>query len=229
MSLKVIHTKPDGTQVPIKVSIWDAFRSAPSRKPRKLGPINVRIEFKNDAKTNDKGKGKEQVKAVDKDDLDPDDRIILRMKGENPSAPYAEILAATSSFRHEGDVKARFKEIKHHLEMGNKKQDDNSGKKGKNKGKNKDKDADKEEKIRKDKEEGLKRKAELEAKKQGKEMTAEEKSKEDTVTKDDDGKKSTKARKDYDKNKGIALAAKHFDKTGVRITPKEALKMAEEK
>lgn len=38
--------------------------------------------------------------------------------------------------------------------------------------------------------------------------------------------KSTGARYHYDKNKGLELAAKHFDKTGLRLTWREALKMA---
>jgi hypothetical protein len=53
-----------------------------------------------------------------------------------------------------------------------------------------------------------------------------------TTSQEDEEKKSTKtgkARKDHDKNKGVALAARHFDKTGVRITPKEALRLAEGK
>jgi hypothetical protein len=53
-----------------------------------------------------------------------------------------------------------------------------------------------------------------------------------TTSQEDEEKKSTKtgrARKDHDKNKGVALAARHFDKTGVRITPREALRLAEGK
>lgn len=41
MSLKVIHTKPDGTKVPIKVSIWEAFRGVPDPKPPKPKPVSM--------------------------------------------------------------------------------------------------------------------------------------------------------------------------------------------
>ncbi len=47
------------------------------------------------------------------------------------------------------------------------------------------------------------------------------------VFQDDAVTTSAKSSKPYDKNKGVALAAKHFDKTGVRITPREALKLNE--
>lgn len=43
MSLKVIHTKRDGTQVPIKVSIWDAFKGVPDRKPPKPKPVSSEL------------------------------------------------------------------------------------------------------------------------------------------------------------------------------------------
>lgn len=41
MSLKVIHTKPDGSKVPIKVSIWEAFRGVPDPKPAKPKPVSM--------------------------------------------------------------------------------------------------------------------------------------------------------------------------------------------
>jgi hypothetical protein len=44
MSLKIIHTRPDGTKVPLKVSIWDAFKGVPDRKPRKIAPVKVSFE-----------------------------------------------------------------------------------------------------------------------------------------------------------------------------------------
>jgi hypothetical protein len=34
MSLKFIHTKADGTKVPIRISIWEAFKGVPDAKPR---------------------------------------------------------------------------------------------------------------------------------------------------------------------------------------------------
>lgn len=62
---------------------------------------------------------------------------------------------------------------------------------------------------------------------------------------DDDEKKSTKSGRaknhigsagdfkkwaeEYDKNKGVVLAARHFDATGIRISAKEALMMIEQK
>jgi hypothetical protein len=40
MSLKVIHTRRDGTQVPIKVSIWDAFKGVP-KKPKPIKSVSA--------------------------------------------------------------------------------------------------------------------------------------------------------------------------------------------
>ncbi|KIW67748.1 hypothetical protein PV04_06979 [Phialophora macrospora] len=232
MSLKIIHTRPDGTKVPLKVSIWDAFKGVPDRKPRKIAPVKCpccgkvhcgmpKQNTSDGAKAADDGKTKVKDHGKkDDNDLADDDRIILRMKGEDPSASWKDIMAATSTFKHPGEVKARFRDIKHHL-------DEESEKK--------DKITAKEEIARRRKEEGLRRKAEkdAEAKKQEEEKkAAEEKAKEEAAKKENEEKKSTttgKGKKGHQKNRGIALAAKHFDKTGVRITPREALKLAEGK
>ena len=41
MSLKVMHTRRDGTAVPVKVSIWDAFKGVPDPKPSKPKPVST--------------------------------------------------------------------------------------------------------------------------------------------------------------------------------------------
>lgn len=80
------------------------------------------------------------------------------MKADNPSAPWAEILAVTTSFKSAGEVKARFKEIQHQ---------DAQGKPDQSKvTKEKDLDLDKEGRAAKNREEGLKKQAEEKAKKE---------------------------------------------------------------
>ncbi|EXJ59155.1 hypothetical protein A1O7_06586 [Cladophialophora yegresii CBS 114405] len=239
MSLKIIHTKADGTKVPLKVSIWDAFKGVPDRKPRKTPPRKCpccgKVHCatpKPSTKDGPKAKDSDKAKAnnagkKDDDGLTDDDRIILRMKGTDPSASWKDIMAATSTFKHLGEVKARFRDIKHHLDEQSKDVSDGNKKNGKTTAK--------EEIARLRKEEGLRRKAEKEAAREAESKAKkeeEEKAKEEAAKKEDDEKKSAKtgkARKDHDKNKGVALAAKHFDKTGIRITPREALKLAEGK
>ena len=161
------------------------------------------------------------------------------MKGENISTNWADILAVTSSYENVDELRDRFKEIRHHLDDGDKKEDAGSGKKEK---KQKGKDKNKDEIATQKKEEGLKKAAEKKAAKEA------EKAKEEgattkvikpepalnapsllTIIQDEMATTSTTASKPYDKNKGIAAAAKHFDKTGVRVTPREALKLAEGK
>ncbi|ETI21889.1 hypothetical protein G647_05959 [Cladophialophora carrionii CBS 160.54] len=238
MSLKIIHTRSDGTKVPLKVSIWDAFKGVPDRKPRKVQPTKcpccgkvhcatpkpgTKDEVKSKDNHNTKGKnGGEKHDAG----LTDDDRIILRMKGNDPSASWKDIMAATSTFKHPGEVKARFRDIKHHLDEESKEVSDGNKKNGKVTAK--------EEIARLRKEEGLRRKAEKEAAREAESKAKkgeEEKAKEEAAKKEDDEKstKTAKARRDKDKNRGIVLAAKHFDRTGVRITPREALKLAEGK
>ncbi|OCT52197.1 hypothetical protein CLCR_08980 [Cladophialophora carrionii] len=230
MSLKIIHTRSDGTKVPLKVSIWDAFKGVPDR---------TKDEVKSKDNNNAKGKnggGKHDAGLTD------DDRIILRMKGNDPAASWKDIMAATSTFKHPGEVKARFRDIKHHLDEESKEVSDRNKKNGKATAK--------EEIARLRKEEGLRRKAEKEAAREAESKAKkgeEEKAKEEaakkvrrsrdwtsisfgrteltTMQEDETGK----ARRSHDKSRGIALAAKHFDRTGVRITPREALKLAEGK
>lgn len=155
-----------------------------------------------------------------------DDRIILRMKGVDASASWADILAATSGFKHVGEVKNRFKEIKHHL--------DDNNKKDSKAGKTKEKNTDREQLARMRREEGLKKAAEKRAAREAEEkVRREEAEKTAAQAKEDEGKKTAKSGKgdlkkwaeEYDKNKGVVLAARHFDETGVRISAKEALAM----
>lgn len=169
---------------------------------------------------------KNQAKKEDDNGLTDDDRIILRMKGVDASASWAEILAATSGFKHVGEIKNRFKEIKHYLD------DDN--KKDSKAGKAKEKNTDREELARMRREEGLKKAAEKRAAREaGEKARKEEAEKEDAKAKEDEEKKTTKSGKgnlkkwaeEYDKNKGVVLAARHFDETGIRISAKEALAM----
>lgn len=117
-------------------------------------------------KDNTKINGKNESKKEDDEGLTDDDRIILRMKENNESASWAEIYAATSNFNHVGEVKNRFKQIKHHLQ-GGQKSDSNAVKK-------KDKNADKEEIARMRREEGLKKAAEKRAAKEAEENARKE-------------------------------------------------------
>ncbi len=201
MSLTLYHTKADGTQVPMKVSIWDAFKGVPNRKPREPKPVDVGVEAqlvceqmltlqclccgkthclkpKPDAKygkkTNDKRGGKDNGTAKNDDNLTDDDRIILRMKGENIETKWGDILAVTSSWSNVEDIKDRFREIRHRLEDADNKEDSKSSKKDKKEDANsskKDKKQGKQGKqgnmseiARQKMEAGLKKKAENEAK-----------------------------------------------------------------
>ena len=168
------------------------------------------------------------------------------MKGPNENKSWQMILDAMEDIKNMGELKQRWNEIKHHQDDG-KKDDTNEGKK---KGKGKDKTAKTEEWIRQQKEEGQKRKAAEKAAEKGEEVKVHTHK---TIRlrfdgangkQDDDDKKSTKSGKakkpsstpnplkkwadEYDKNKGQVLASRHFDRTGVRITAKEALRMAAE-
>ncbi|EXJ71348.1 uncharacterized protein A1O5_05155 [Cladophialophora psammophila CBS 110553] len=170
------YTKPDGTKKPIKMSIWDAMKGVPDPKPRKpkpkpclcCGKTHVKDQPNEDSKwdekkdSNDKAKdnsnkGNDDTEGNSKNevsDLTEDDRTMLRMKSENHQAQWKDILAATTSFKNVGELKARWRQINHRFEAGNK---DNSN------GGKKDEDAEREERARRDREEGLKRKAEREA------------------------------------------------------------------
>ncbi|OQV01319.1 hypothetical protein CLAIMM_06700 [Cladophialophora immunda] len=242
MSFTMWYTKPDGRQVPIRMSIWDAMKGVPDPKPRKPKPCSCcgkphvkdkskgdgKCEDKKDAKTKDDIKdGNEDPEGKDKNsdsDLTEDDRTLLRMKGENQQAQWKEILAETTNFKN-----------------------NNSGENKKDK---KDKDSAREEKAKRDREEGLRRKAEREAAKAKKEeegKKAEEQTEDSTKSDNkDDASKSPKsdgkARKlsssphslkawadNYDKKKWQTLASKHYDRTGERITPAQARRLAEEK
>jgi hypothetical protein len=121
------------------------------------------------AKADDKARTKYHGKKDD-DGLTADDRIILRMKGEDPSASWKDIMAATTTFKQPGEVKARFRDIKHHMDEESEKKDKLTAK---------------EEIARQRKEEGLRRKAEkeAEAKKQEEEKKAAEKAKEEDAKK----------------------------------------------
>ncbi|OAL19696.1 hypothetical protein AYO20_11600 [Fonsecaea nubica] len=257
MSFTVWYTKPDGRQVPIKMSIWDAMKGVPDPKPRKpktcscCGKAHVKDRGKEDSKCEDKkdakdtdnnGKsGNADTPSKDKKDdseLTEDDRTLLRMKGENPQAQWKEILAVTTNFKNVGELKARWKHISHRPEA----DDKNTSSEGK-----KETAPDKEEKAKRNREEGLRRKAEKEAakaKKEEEEKKAEEQKQDSTESdkKDDDTKADEKAKKpgssphslkawadNYDKKKWQILASKHYDRTGERITAAQARKLAEEK
>ncbi|KIX94905.1 uncharacterized protein Z520_09215 [Fonsecaea multimorphosa CBS 102226] len=227
------------------MSIWDAMKGVPDRKPRKQKLLeDSKFEDKKDAKNKDNNKkGENDAKGKDKhddSDLTEDDRIILRMKGENQQAQWKDILAETTNFKHVGELKARWKHISHRLEAESK----HESKEGR-----KDKDPDREERIKRHREEGLRRKAEREAaraKRQEEENNAEEPKAEYSTKSDKNdndskwAKSDSKARKpsssphslkewadEYDKKKWHMLAAKHYDKTGERITADRARRLAE--
>ncbi|KIW91151.1 uncharacterized protein Z519_08046 [Cladophialophora bantiana CBS 173.52] len=261
MSFTLWYTKPDGTKKPIKMSIWDAMKGVPDPNPRKPKPKpclccgkshvkdkpneDSKCDEKKEANDNDKdnrNKGNDDTKGKSKNedsDLTEDDRTMLRMKSENHQAQWKDILAVTTSFKNVGELKARWRQINHRLEAGNK---DNF-----NGSKKKDRDAEREERTRRDREEGLKRKAEREAaraRKGEEEKKAEEQREDGTRSdkKDDDNKSATwdgNAKKsspspnslkawadNYDKKKWQIMASKHYDKTGERITASQARKLA---
>lgn len=89
---------------------------------------------------------------------------MIRMKAENASRPWQEIVDATS-FTDVGLAKARWKEIEHKKDQPaatDKEPDKNESKKSK-KDKKKQQDAGQSQRINKDREDGLKRQAELKA------------------------------------------------------------------
>lgn len=201
-----------------------------------------------------------KVNEVKKNDdaLTEDDQIMIRMKEENASRPWQEIIDATS-FTDVGLAKARWKEIepkKDQPAATEKEPDKNESKKSK-KDKKKHQDAGQSERINKDREEGLKRQAELKA---AANATCSEENqaaaKVDKVriggrspgsdiyrlTRDQDKPvvesttvttttTTTNDLKDqadkYDRKKWQAMASKHYDKTGTRITATQAQKLAE--
>ncbi|OAP60979.1 hypothetical protein AYL99_05983 [Fonsecaea erecta] len=258
MSFTMWYTKPDGRKIPIRMSIWDAMKGVPDPKPRKPKPCSCcgkahakdmckedgKGEEKKDDHDRDKNKsGHENTKGKDKNvdsDLTEDDRIILRMKGENPEAQWKDILAQTKHFNHVGELKSRWKHISHRLEAGNRNHIDED---------KKDKDVERKERIKRYREEGLKRKAEREAAQARKEEEEKKKVEEQTddSTKSDEKHNNNKpttpngnAQKPgssphslkewadtYDKKKWQIMASKHYDKTGERITPAQARKLAE--
>lgn len=91
-----------------------------------------------------------------------DDEIMLRMKAENASAQWKDILAATS-YTDLKELKARWSEIKGKLPEFKKEME------GKDESSKKAKDSDKEAIAAKKREEGLKRKQELKEKKEAEE------------------------------------------------------------
>lgn len=77
------------------------------------------------------------------------------MKGENEGTPWQDILAATS-FKDKSEASARWKEIKH-------RHDDSAHSNKANEGKKREKDPEKEARAEIAREEGLKKKTEMEA------------------------------------------------------------------
>jgi hypothetical protein len=123
---------------------------------------NPAVEARPDSAKDDFKKLGSTYKANYRDNFDaqPDDAIILRMKGENVGVPWAEILTKTS-YKSVQDLKERWKEI--NPERHGKKEDGvGDAAKG---GKNKDQDPDKDAKNARNREEGLRRQAESKAKK----------------------------------------------------------------
>lgn len=80
---------------------------------------------------------------------------MLRMKAENPTRPWSDIIEATG-FKDKGEAVARWKEIEHKNEEEANKQEQQKKKKPKDK----DKDPDRAARDAKNREEGLKKKAE---------------------------------------------------------------------
>ncbi|KIX04774.1 uncharacterized protein Z518_05644 [Rhinocladiella mackenziei CBS 650.93] len=262
MSITVMHRRR-GTVVPIKMSIFDAFRGAPDPKPRKPKPCSCCGKVHGpqaNAKNEDNSKtDNRNIKAHFKDkkdgdgDLDEDDLTMLRMKAENGSAQWQDILGETS-YKSGGELRARWGQIKHRLDDFKKetyKTGTNDDKKNKsnNEGKKKENDTDKEAKARKKHEKELKQPEAREKKEEenakteddGKANEKKEDAKpdnEDEKSKDkkSDGKASTFTAEQndlkswaegYDKKKWHIVASKHYDKTGQRITPVQARKMVE--
>ncbi|EXJ77517.1 hypothetical protein A1O3_09744 [Capronia epimyces CBS 606.96] len=180
----------------------------------------------------------------DKDkDKEADDQIMLRMKAENAAAQWKDILAATS-YTDEGELKGRWRQIKNQLadfkkemagkEDGKKEEEEKAEEKDKDKDGNtsneeKAKLAEREAKAEKNRQEGLKRQQAAKEKKEAADQA--EKNKDDAPqpkTRGETGELKMWA-ESYDKKKWRLMASKHYDRTGQRISPEQARKMAEAK
>ena len=94
------------------------------------------------------------------DGLTEDDQIMIRMKTENPTRPWQEIVDVTG-FTNVGMAKSRWKEIEHDKKQEAEKEAEKKESKKAKKEKKREQNARNWEKINRDREEGLKRQAEL--------------------------------------------------------------------
>ncbi|KAK5091214.1 hypothetical protein LTR05_001395 [Lithohypha guttulata] len=243
MSVTLMRFK-DGKPKPIKLSVWDAFKGVPIPKPR---PHRIHALTKHEA-----GEAKPPEDVPKAEEKKPDlpeftteeDAKIKEMKAEN--ATWNTIAEAIGNGRTKNDIKTRYKQ----LESGDEpkpedKKDDSRVKKDDAKDKQEEgKILTKKEKAAKNREQGLKKKQEAANVKEAadKEKEAEEKKEEEEKKADskeeakpeptpEQTKPADEAKTEVvpvnAKQKWIAAASKHFDRTGHRITPEQARKMAE--
>ncbi|KAL2405895.1 hypothetical protein ABEF95_009767 [Exophiala dermatitidis] len=220
MSLTFYHRRKDGTIKPVKMSIFDAFRIPETRSRRQPCPCcGKRHDPKHTPEASPKPAEVKEEAKKDDNAKEADDEIMLRMKAENASAQWKDILAATS-YTDLKELKARWSEIKAKLPEFKKEMEEQ---KGKDESSKKAKDSDKEAIAAKKREEGLKRTQELKEKKE-----AEEKAKEDKRKAGNEFTDIQMWNDSYERRKWKLLASKHYDKTGERISAEQARKMVED-
>ncbi|RMD43322.1 hypothetical protein DV735_g1873, partial [Chaetothyriales sp. CBS 134920] len=246
MVFTVYKKKKNGETVPVKVSFWDVFHSGPPPKRKKDGAVSSSAFKQEKPKSQDAKHESKKDKPINKEGnsnsgsgsggeqpanetppvpannqtapaavfTQKEDEIILRMKAELPAIPWTKIAEELGGKRCKNEINERYKVLKAKLATTHgdtKKPEENKTKAADNRPKT-------------DKVDIQPRQAEA---KQDQSQTQKNKDEKASAATPSSGSNVKSLADKYDKQKWMVIASRHFDKTGQRITPEQARKLAE--
>ncbi|KAK5947244.1 hypothetical protein PMZ80_001393 [Knufia obscura] len=227
MSVTLMATK-DGKPKPIKLSIWDAFKGAPPPKPRPhrcnccntFHTPGVKPEAAVEATANENADEKPAGDAAKADEAKQDEPTFTeeedaKLKELKSGPKFTWAKAVEEMGRTQEDLKARWKLID--PSKNEPKSEEKQGKK-----QNQGKDGEGTQGQKQGKKDKKKKNKQAEQKTEG------EETKPDAAAAEEKKEPSQPLQSALDeKKKWEKAASKHFDRTGHRITPEQARKMAE--